>query len=154
LPRKTYNIKIDKLICDAPAKAAVLNIMSHTDYYSCTKCTVKGANKLNRTYFTNTQATLRSDRDFLMQTQVEHHKGISLLTLIPHFGPISNVPLDYMHLVCLGVMRKMLLFWIFGKNHLKQTAIDTISDLLVKVAKPCIPKEFCRKPRSLEYIKF
>lgn len=51
---KTYNIKIDKLICDAPAKAAVLNIISHTGYYSCTKCTVKGANKLYRTYFTNT----------------------------------------------------------------------------------------------------
>lgn len=112
---KTYNIKIHKLICDAPAKAAVLNIMSHTGYYSCTKCTVKGANKLNRIYFTNTHATLRSDRDFLMQTQMEHHRGISLLTLIPHFGPISNVPLDYMHLICLGVMRKMLLLWLLEK---------------------------------------
>lgn len=107
---KTYNIKIHKLICDAPAKATVLNIMSHTGYYSCTKCIVKGANKLNRIYFTNTQATLRSDRDFLMQTQVEHYKGISLLTLIPHFGPIFNVPLEYMHLICLGVMRKIYYF--------------------------------------------
>lgn len=150
---KTYNIRIHKLICDAPAKAAVLNIMSYTGYYSCTKCTVKGASKLNRTYFTNTQAILRSE-DFLMQTQVEHHKGISLLTLIPHFGPVSNVPMDYMHLVCLGVTRKLLLLWLFGRNHLKQAAIDTISDTLCKIAKPCIPKEFCRKPRSLEYIKF
>lgn len=89
-----------------------------------------------------------------MQTQMEHHKGISLLTLISHFGPISNVPLNYMHLICLGVMRKMLLLWLFGRNHLKQAAIDTISDLLLNVAKPCIPKEFCRKPHSLEYIKF
>lgn len=61
---KTYNVKIHKLICDAPAKAAVLNIILHTGYYSCTKCTVKGHNKLNRIYFTNTQATLRSDKDF------------------------------------------------------------------------------------------
>lgn len=90
---KTYNIKIHKLICDAPAKAAVLNIMSHTGYYSCTKCTVKGSSILNRVCFTNTEAILRSDRDFLIQTQMEHHKGISSLTLIPNFGPITNVPL-------------------------------------------------------------
>lgn len=30
---KTYNIKMHKLICDASAKAAILNIMSYTGYY-------------------------------------------------------------------------------------------------------------------------
>ncbi|XP_036150652.1 uncharacterized protein LOC118648446 isoform X1 [Monomorium pharaonis] len=150
---KTIKIEIYNLICDALAKAAVLNVVSHTGYYSCTKCTVKGNSKLNRVYFTNTQAILRSNRDFLMQTQKEHHRGISPLTLIPNFGPISNVPLDYMHVVCLGVMREMLLLWLFGKSHLRRTIIDTISEVLLKI-KPCIPKEFCRKPRSLEYIKY
>ena len=111
---KTYNFKIHKLICDAPAKAAVLNIMSHTGYYrllliSYTKCTVREVNKPNCVYFINAQATLRSDEDFWMQTQVKHHRDILLLTLISHFDPIFNVPLDYMHLICLEVMQKMLL---------------------------------------------
>ncbi|XP_036150655.1 uncharacterized protein LOC118648446 isoform X3 [Monomorium pharaonis] len=82
---KTIKIEIYNLICDALAKAAVLNVVSHTGYYSCTKCTVKGNSKLNRVYFTNTQAILRSNRDFLMQTQKEHHRDYMMAKELKQF---------------------------------------------------------------------
>lgn len=41
----------------------------------------------------------------------------SSLLQIPHFKPITNVPLDYMHLVCLGFMRKLMYLWFDGNLH-------------------------------------
>lgn len=37
-----YNIKIKGLICDAPAKAYVLQVKYHTGFDSCTKCVIEG----------------------------------------------------------------------------------------------------------------
>lgn len=56
-----YNVRLKTLICDAPAKAYVLQVKNHTGFNSCTKCVIegefidnrvtfrKGANKILRT---------------------------------------------------------------------------------------------------------
>lgn len=45
----------------------------------------------------------------------DHHKeGKSSLSMLP-IGIISQTPFEYMHLVCLGVMKKMLSAWVCGK---------------------------------------
>lgn len=54
---------------------------------------------------------------------------------------VSQFPLDYMHLVCLGVM----------KRRLGSRVIDDISQHLLNL-KSHIPSEFARKPRSLKEI--
>jgi hypothetical protein len=63
---------------------------------------------------------------------------------------IKTFPIDYMHQLCLGVMRKLLLTWIRGKREVKISAgqVETISNKLVDL-KSCIPNTFARKPRSL-----
>lgn len=67
--------------------------------------------------FPELHATLRTDKDFILQLQQEHHKGNTPLEKIG-IGLVSNVPLDYMHLVCLGIMKSLLMFWLGkkGKN--------------------------------------
>lgn len=59
-------------------------------------------------------------------------------------------PLDDMHSVCLGVMRKLLGTWIGGSLHVRLQArnVDIISVCLNSVRDE-VPKEFNRKPRSL-----
>jgi len=36
---------------------------------------------------------------------------VSEIINIPNFDVIENFPLDYMHLVCLGVVKKILMLW-------------------------------------------
>lgn len=104
-----YKIKISlfALICDAPAKSFVLCTKSHTGFYSCTKCIIKGEYIKGRICFPNRELhPLRTDELFTMNAYKNFQISYSILNNIPGFLPISNTPLDYMHLVCLGVVKK------------------------------------------------
>lgn len=74
---------------------------------------------------------------------------------IPYFKPVSNVPLDYMHLICLGIMRKMLYLWLEGNSHyrLAHRDVEKISTCLITEIKPSIPTDFARKPQEMNCIK-
>jgi len=63
---------------------------------------------------------------------------------------VSQIPLDYMHLVCLGVMKRLLQLWVKGnkQTRLNTENINSISQYLMD-NKSNIPSEFARKPRSL-----
>jgi len=63
---------------------------------------------------------------------------------------VSQFPQDYMHLVLLGVMRKLLHTWCSGPRlrRLSAQQIQVISHRLLRF-RPFIPVEFQRKPRSL-----
>ena len=58
--------------------------------------------------------------------------------------------LDYMHLVRLGVVRRLLLVWLRGKLPLRLSArtISQVNDSLISL-QPYTPCECARKPRSL-----
>jgi len=63
--------------------------------------------------------------------------------------------MDYMHNVCLGVMKRMLLFWVKGKKpvrFLNNNIELEISNQLIEF-KPFFPSEFNRLPRSLEELE-
>lgn len=148
---KYYLFKIKGFICDAPAKSFVKCVKGHTGYFSCTKCTQEGEFFKNRMCFPDTDFVLRTHDEFLNQTQVEHHTGTTILLEIPQLCLISSFPLDYMHLHCLGIMKKMILLWLNGKPPFKLSAfkIAQISENLINQSKN-IPVEFWRKPRKLE----
>lgn len=40
-----------------------------------------------------------------------YQKSYSVLNTLPKLGLVSNVVLDYMHLICLGVIKKLILLW-------------------------------------------
>lgn len=149
--------RIGALICDTPAKSFVLCVKGHSGYSSCTKCTVEGEYIKNRICFSQINAPLRSDEDFIQKVDENYHKSDTKCSLlnIPHFKPVTNVPLDYMHLICLGIMRKLLNLWLYGglQYRLQHRSVDEISIRLVTHLKPSIPVEFGRKPRRLDCIK-
>ncbi|CAL1289554.1 unnamed protein product [Larinioides sclopetarius] len=90
------------------SKSFILNVKGHGGYSSCTKCTARGRYNGNRVCYPETDAVERKDEDVLSKVDTEfyNHETNSLLEEIPNLGFVSNVPLDYMHLVCLGVVRK------------------------------------------------
>ena len=69
-------------------------------------------------------------------------------------GMVSQFPLDYMHLVCLGVTRRLLLLWMSGPLRVRigSRVVTQISSSLHDLVQ-CVPREFARKPRSLAEIK-
>lgn len=58
-----------------------------------------------------------------------------------------------MHLVCLGVMKKLLEFWLRGSQGIRffKEDVDAINANLEKYRKSCV-KEFARLPRSLNEV--
>jgi len=45
----------------------------------------------------------------------DYHKGNSPLVCLP-INIINTVVLDYMHNVCLGVVKRLIAFWVKGNN--------------------------------------
>lgn len=152
---KLYKFKISMFLMDAVAKSSVLCIKGHSGYYSCTKCSQEGEYLINHVCFPSLNFTKRTHEDFITQSNKEHHVGNSILANIPGIDLIKDIPLDYMHLVLLGVVKRMLLgIWISGSppHKLPGQSINTISEHLVSLA-AYIPTEFARKPRSLSEVK-
>lgn len=148
---KHFNVVLDSIICDAPARAFVKCVKGHSGYSGCDKCTQSGVH-VGKMTFPETSAPLRTDVSFNALEDEDHHKGLSPFVEL-NVGMVSQFPLDYMHLVCLGVVKRMLLLWKKGplRCRLGSQDINQISDSLLFL-KNYIPCEFSRKPRSLDVI--
>lgn len=145
-----YTVNIDSFICDTPARAYICNIKGHTGYYCCGKCQIKGRPCDNRVVYTELNCEIRTNEQFRNQTFSKHHNGTTPLTQLP-IDLVQDLPFEYMHLVCLGVTRKILLLWMRGKPgkyKLHKPAIDELSDAHLSLVLQT-PIEFTRKPRSL-----
>lgn len=106
------------------------------------------------------QINLRTDENFeIYQQNKEHHIGRSIfekanLGMVFPF-PNGQFPLDYKHLVCVGVIKKM--FHIFMHREIKtikfsSAVIRKISQTLCNISE-WIPKDFVRKTRNLEKLE-
>jgi len=155
ISNQKYDFKIKVIICDTPAKSYILNIKNHTGYYRCTKCKVEGCLVNNVLCFPQTNIIKRTDVEFRQQHDEDYHKGITILTNLPHFHMIKDVILDYMHLICLGVTKRLITHkkygWVLGKQPYKLSyrQVESISSKIKNLNK-YIPIEFPRKGRSLE----
>ncbi len=146
--QKTFKIKLGAIICDAPARAFVKCIKTHNGYDCCERCVQRGQ-WLSKIILPNLSAQLRTDESFASREDASHHVGISPFTQLA-CGMVSHFPLDYMHLICLGAVRRLLHLWIHGSRSqkLSQNTLTAVSERLSLIL-PFIPREFSRKPRSL-----
>jgi hypothetical protein len=143
-----HEFLISSFICDAPARSFVKQVKNHNSYNGCERCVQEGS-YLGRVVFSNLNAVGRDNNTFRNSVDADHHTGDSPLLQLK-LDLVSQFPLDYMHCVCLGVVRKLLYSWIKGplKTRLLPRNIKLISENL-QVIKRYIPSEFVRKPRSL-----
>ena len=97
---------------------------------------------------------LKNDEDFARNVYNDFDEE-TILKAIPFFGGISSVPLDYMHLVLLGVVKKLISLWLLGplKVRLSATQVNKITKSLLTL-RWSIPSEFVRKPRTLQEYRF
>jgi hypothetical protein len=140
-------------ICDAPARAYLKSIVKHNSYYGCERCVQSGSFE-RCVVFPRVDSLLRTDDSFRSCEHKEHHMGISPLSTLP-IGMVSQFPLDYMHLACLGVLRKMLFRWLEDRTfrtRLSGREIERLSGRFVEM-ESCIPREFSRKAGALKFVK-
>jgi len=160
---EVISVNLAALICDAPAKSFVLHIKSHNGYNSCSKCITTGTyirtNGIRgRVCFPSpneeNEFILRCDMLFGDNYYKDCQNGVSILNNVPNFGLISGTPLDYMHLVCIGVVKKLITLWLEGPLTVRipLSVVKLISDNLIKIQK-CTPNDFARKPRGLTEYK-
>lgn len=106
--------------------------------------------------FPDVLAPLRTDEDFRTMVQPNHHNSASPLLELS-IGLVSKFPLDYMHLVCLGAMKRLLVhYWtstVPSASKLPVGARQEISKKLVQLAVNT-PYEIQRRPRSLRALEF
>ena len=81
-------------------------IKPHTAYNSCERCTQRGE-WCHKIILPDLSASKSTDETFRSALDADHHVGVSPLTQLS-CGLVSDFPLDYMHLVCLGVVRRFL----------------------------------------------
>lgn len=145
---RQYDVSIHSFVCDAPARSFLKQTKLHSGYNACERCVQKGQ-WVGRVVYLETNAPLRTNVSFDELADESHHTGKTPLQGLG-LGLVSSFCLDYMHLVCLGIMRKLLLMWMRGPLQYRISAgmLQQISDNLVKL-RHAIPCEFARKPRTL-----
>jgi hypothetical protein len=152
---KIYNVAIKLFICDTPATSFIFCIKGHSGFESCRKCVVFGMTIEHRRCFPDIDCEKRTDGSFRSQKHPGHHVGDSPLLKL-NIDMVNNAPLDYMHLVCLGVMKKCLLFWVTGvkksSGKLHAAQILKLEDNL-QDNKSSQPIEFSRRIRSTQQVK-
>lgn len=146
---KVYNVSVDGFVCDAPARAFLKCVKTHNAYSACERCTVRGSWDGRVVYNSQEIFPLRKAQQFHNMEYKEHQIQKSPLTDIGILC-IEQFALDYMHCVCLGVVRRILSFLKHGPAQCRQSArqISEISNNLLSLS-GLMPSEFARQPRSL-----
>jgi len=147
-------IRLRCFVADAPARAYILNHRGHTSCNPCSKCKVSGTCYEGHYIFNGINHSLRTDEEYNRCLDEEHHRDNSPLSMLL-IGMVSQVPFEYMHLVCLGVTRKPLSAWVHRKysrlSKLFGRAISVLCSRLNVLKKYC-PSEFARRPRSIDMV--
>ena len=157
--KRTFKVALHCIVADAPARAFLKNVIGHSGKRGCERCRVHN-DKKHGTAYNDENAVLRTDESLINGKEEGHVKGPSPLSSVG-VKLISHFVLDYMHLVLLGVTRKLMFMWLEGekseakKNRKFRLAAGQAQGLslqLTSFAEGC-PKEFSRKPRSLSNIR-
>ena len=147
---KILQFNLKAIVCDAPARAFIKCTIGHTGYYACERCEIKGFSRNNRiVYDCCTQEDIRTSEKFNTLQYKKHQKELS--PLHSSIDCIHGFPLDYMHMVLLGVVKRMLVFLIKGDKVCKisnQQSIENSARLVGLRGQS--PSNFDRQPRGLK----
>lgn len=162
-----FEFKIKYAVFDLPAKSFVLNIAGHNGLEPCMRCNVKGETLLRRKSFAVKEKLLkclkpRNARDFRENRYSHLQKGSSPISELLWFDPVNFVVIDYMHQICLGIVKNMIKLWLNRKDKIYKNKkfyminsfnIDAIDSSLKQIRKTC-PKEFSRKCREISDVVY
>jgi hypothetical protein len=118
---KLYSVTIHFICCDSLAKSFVLKVKGHCGFFSCTHCQIEGEYIHNRTCFPSSQSVIqpavRTHDGYIQKVQEDYYSdsiSISCVVDLPGFNVVSNFSLDSMHMISLGIVKKLIKLWMKG----------------------------------------
>ena len=152
------NVSLHSIIADAPARSFLRASVGHNHRLACERCSVQGTWEDNRMLYPTYTARPRTDESFRYSEEcedVEHRNGDSPLLRLPGHDIVRDFPLDILHLVFLGVVRKLIFLWHSGplRTRIPLRVRDSISEALVSLSS-YVPSCFSRKFRSFRLVKY
>ena len=149
---RRYFVKLNAVLADTPARNFITCFPAHNS--RCGKCIQSGETIKGRRIFEETDSSLRTHASFREGLPTQFQNIISPFETI-NVDIVKQFPLDYMHLLCLGTMKKLILIWIrvMGKSVAASTQLAAFNDFYSSFSK-FVPVEFARHPRSLEEVAY
>jgi len=155
---KMYSFRVNVLCCDAPAKSFVLRTKGHSGFSSCSRCEHEGEYIQNRVCFPYLKPKRyppkRTHQNYITRLNEDHHiENNSIIATLPNFDVVYGFSMDYLHLVCLGTVRKLIHLWIKGPIKVRYPSwkINKMS-ILMNSLKINIPCEIARKTRGFDQV--
>ena len=152
-----YLVRTFALIADAPARAFVKNVHQYNAYFGCEFCGCEGEFHGGKVVFLQ-EGEKRTDFRF-SNNKEDNQNGSTPLNRISAFGCVTQVPPEYMHSICLGIVRKLLLLWTSSKKNANTVGYRLIASKRVALNEVCLsmgsnlPHDFQRKIRDLQDLK-
>lgn len=81
-----------------------------TGYHGFGQCTQEGEYLKNRMTFPKHNGAKRTDKSFRAKSDFEHHLYDSAFVCLS-IDLVTQFPLDYLRIMCLGVVKKSLTRW-------------------------------------------
>lgn len=145
-------------ICDAPARNFVQCLKSFASYNPCNYCRIEGVHTGKKMIFPyNTGLSFQERDDGLYESGLENNQ----ISRSP-FCDVSSMkyayPPEYMHSVCLGVVRRMIYSYMSNTYgllscRLSQAMKNALNESVDKF-KNTLPCEFSRKVRSFDQYRY
>lgn len=116
-------VKVYGVIADCPAMNLILKHISHTGYYCCWYCKLRGDHVISkRQYYYDENIAIRETTDFALdsrraqyfQKKVNGRFGISILEKVLDLPLPKSIVADYLHVTLLG-HGKTILKYIYNK---------------------------------------
>lgn len=154
---RTMKLEINNFVCDAPARAFIKGTKGHNGYFACERCQIEGEySYISHTvcFYEDHDCLARTDESFRSRRQPEHHISTSLVEELP-IDMVNSFPLDYLHLILLGITKKLIHFWMEGNRSYKiKLSANDISRISARIvfAGLSLPKEFSRAVRTLDLL--
>ncbi|XP_059477299.1 uncharacterized protein LOC132197780 [Neocloeon triangulifer] len=152
-------IRIQFFTADAPARAFLKQICGHNSKKGCERCSLEqGKGDFCRCHFKNipvNEMNLRTDASFRSQEDVEHHKGVSSLLIIPNFDIVQDVILDSLHLLDEGAAKRFLYHVLLeskGPARMLKANAKAMDEDISKLA-TFMPIDFQRRLGPLKFLK-
>lgn len=158
---KHYLFEVSAFICDTPARAFIRCVKGHTGFYACERCETKGVSvrtkskKKSKRVYPETDSKRRTKKSFRKKKQEGHHikNLISPLLKLPNFNIIKAVILNYMHLLCIGIMLALMEKWISRSSgsSIRPQNLEVLKQILIAITSD-VPIEFQRKTFDIDDI--
>ena len=110
-------IYVQLIVCDAPARAYILQTKGHSGFYACTFCVARGKHD-GEMVFPDVGLPRQTDRDFRLETYPGHHLPMAMSPLGKlNIDIVESFVVDYLHCCLLGITKTLLRLLRKGWKH-------------------------------------